>query len=427
MKTAKKQNSRKTRGISPVISTIIISGTLLVILVIASFVATNLLELQVANTEFEQAKTSMLLLDEVIQDVALRPGSGGYVQFNQRSGGINVIQSTETLRILGPSTKIVSSTLHRYPTKNKLGSWNNPEGAYIPDEIYANSSSHGSQHEFYGFKFEIPESAEIVEVDVSIGAKIDVHPQGGNKPDRIKLEISVNNGTSYISTSYTFDISLLEPIDITGWHNWAITDFNSGNLMVRVTHVAKDSGDKKVDIVYLDYIDIVVTYASEGPEQIYESPNLVTIFYRGGSKVSGADALLRGNASLVVNMTGSLGYLRIETGNGVQIKLDYSRVGVTNYGVQVAGQRLTNVTVITFYRLVQGNMGGLETVNVKIQNMFNTNPIVREYNTNNVTIRIELGSNTYTNTQTLKLFSGDTNVQTTTVIVREIVIQVSTA
>ncbi|MEM3056833.1 MAG: hypothetical protein QW639_06360 [Candidatus Bathyarchaeia archaeon] len=94
---------KRCRGVSPAISAVIISGIMLIILGVASFVSMNLLELQLASTEFEQAKSNMLLLDEVIHDVALRRGSGGYVQFNQRSGGIGIQEREEDLTILvGP-------------------------------------------------------------------------------------------------------------------------------------------------------------------------------------------------------------------------------------------------------------------------------------------------------------------------------------
>ena len=97
----------RDRGISPVISTVIISGTMLIILAVASFVSMNVLELQLASTEFEQAKSNMLLLDEVIHDVAMRRGSGGYVQFNQRSGGIGVQERDEALVIsAGPAGSV---------------------------------------------------------------------------------------------------------------------------------------------------------------------------------------------------------------------------------------------------------------------------------------------------------------------------------
>lgn len=93
----------RVRGVSPAISAVIISGAMLIILGVASFVSMNLLELQLASTEFEQAKSNMLLLDEVIHDVALRRGSGGYVRFNQRSGGVGIQVRGESLTILaGP-------------------------------------------------------------------------------------------------------------------------------------------------------------------------------------------------------------------------------------------------------------------------------------------------------------------------------------
>jgi hypothetical protein len=83
------------RAVSSVISTVILTSVLLVILVVASFVSLNILSLQMASTEFDQAKSNMLLLDTTVQDVSLRPGAGGYVQFNERTGGIGLINQTD--------------------------------------------------------------------------------------------------------------------------------------------------------------------------------------------------------------------------------------------------------------------------------------------------------------------------------------------
>lgn len=95
----------RKRGISPVISTVIITATLLVILVVASFFAINLLEIQIQNSEFEQAKTAMLLLDKTIIDVALRPGAVSSVQFNQRSGGIGLYEGgTISITVINASS-----------------------------------------------------------------------------------------------------------------------------------------------------------------------------------------------------------------------------------------------------------------------------------------------------------------------------------
>ena len=95
-----KQATTSIRAISTVITTIIVTAVLLVILVVAAFVSENILSLQLASTEFDQATTNMGLLDQVIQDAALRQGAGGYVQFNQRTGGIGMNQTANTLSIV---------------------------------------------------------------------------------------------------------------------------------------------------------------------------------------------------------------------------------------------------------------------------------------------------------------------------------------
>jgi hypothetical protein len=88
------QAAKCVRGVSNVISTIILTGIMLTILLVASFVSLNILNAQLVSTEFEQAKSNMLLLDTTVQDVSLRPGAGGYVQFNEREGGIGLTNQT---------------------------------------------------------------------------------------------------------------------------------------------------------------------------------------------------------------------------------------------------------------------------------------------------------------------------------------------
>ena len=87
--------ARNSVGVSHVITTVIISGVLLVILVVASFAATTILESQMQSTQFEEAKSKMMLLNDVVQDVALRVGAGGYASFNQRSGGIGLYNDSQ--------------------------------------------------------------------------------------------------------------------------------------------------------------------------------------------------------------------------------------------------------------------------------------------------------------------------------------------
>jgi hypothetical protein len=76
------------RAVSPVVSAVIITATLLTIIVVATALASSTLETHLQNLEFEQAKTMMMALGKVIAEVSLRPGAASSVQFNQRSGGI---------------------------------------------------------------------------------------------------------------------------------------------------------------------------------------------------------------------------------------------------------------------------------------------------------------------------------------------------
>ncbi|MEM1530688.1 MAG: hypothetical protein QW546_03025 [Candidatus Bathyarchaeia archaeon] len=87
------------KAISPVISAVILTSVLLVILIVSTFVANNILELKVQSTEFEQAKTNMLLLDEIISEAGVKYGSGSYVQFNLRSGALNIIRGIDKIKV----------------------------------------------------------------------------------------------------------------------------------------------------------------------------------------------------------------------------------------------------------------------------------------------------------------------------------------
>jgi|GEM_PF-777532 len=99
------------RAFSSVISTIIFTSVLLIILVVATFVSMNILNAQMNSTEFEQARSNMLLLDTTVQDVSLRPGAGGYVQFNEREGGIGLInQTADSLSITAMANQTTYST-----------------------------------------------------------------------------------------------------------------------------------------------------------------------------------------------------------------------------------------------------------------------------------------------------------------------------
>ncbi len=99
LKPTRNQTARSKKAVSNVISTIILTGILLTILIVSMFVSTNVLNAQLVSTEFNQAQSNMLLLDSTVQDVSLRPGAGGYVQFNERQGGIGLATTTDSLTV----------------------------------------------------------------------------------------------------------------------------------------------------------------------------------------------------------------------------------------------------------------------------------------------------------------------------------------
>lgn len=237
-------------------TTIIISGVLLTILVVASYASTVIIESQIASTEFEQAKSNMMMLDDVIQDVALRLGSGGYVQFNQRSGGIGIYEKTETVTILAP----------------------------------------------------------------------DLTP-------------------------------------------------------------------------------------------IFSKPvNLGSLTYRA-NRVPTSELSLRGNNSLIVNMTQAMGYLRVETGEGAEVSLDYDRTRIVSTGALEIGGATYNFIEITLMELVRGITGGSDTVSVKVRNTgIDTSPSSPFQNTGYLTV--QFGSRK----ETWPLPPG---APQTVVIVSEIIIEVS--
>ena len=111
------------KAISPVVSTVMITATLLIILVVATALASSMLEIQLQNLEFEQAKTMMMALDKVIAEVSLRPGAASSVQFNQRRGGIGVYQGEAmTIYVLNGTQQVLELSNATYVIKYRGGS-----------------------------------------------------------------------------------------------------------------------------------------------------------------------------------------------------------------------------------------------------------------------------------------------------------------
>jgi hypothetical protein len=435
---------RGRRGISPIISTIIISGTLLIILVIASFVSANILELQLASTEFEQAKTNMMLLDEVIQDVALRRGSGGYVQFNQRTGGINILENTETIKVTGPVVPIKNMNF----TGNKNG-WttSTPTGTgnatYGYDSTRGNPSPGSGIGSYYHKATSKQGTANIANILFTTETSF---TYAGGVPLFAYLSYSYTLFGNSIGSGGSLIIRLVKPDSTTADLDTRTLPTSQVAWTPRIGLVVNPTNFAQPGIYKLQVVNRLVAGASGtnnyvqlnfddiGLElvggSIYDSPPLINLVYRAGSKTSGTDLTMRGTNTPNVNLTDPLAYLRIETGNGIQIKLDYFRVRIVNTATLIIGGNPTNFIEITFIRLVRGNntnTGGSGTVNLKVQNIavnpnsqacLGTQGIDGKYH---ITIKVNVGLST---TPLLDFKSDGRNFVVTFTL---IVVQVSTA
>ena len=217
------------RALSVTLPTVIISSAILIMMGIATFVSANILELQIQNTEFEQAKMNMMLLDEIIEDVSLKQGSGSYLKFNLRTGSLSVVNGTGNLKVF-------------------VKGYSNP--------ILNTSSS-------------------------------------------------------------------------------------------------------------------------------------LTLAYHAGSLASGSEEQLRGTDNLTVTgMSAPLCFLRVKTGGGLWIRLDYDRIRLVDSGLVVVNGSTYHFLEVTFLRVVRGSLGGSERLNLKAQNA-GISVSSTLYQSQNITIRVE--------------------------------------
>lgn len=87
---AARQASSKVRsGISPVISTVILTGILLTVISVALFFSTSLIDMNRQTMEYEHAKDQIAYAATVIEQVAFGTGGSRYIRFSMTSTGIN--------------------------------------------------------------------------------------------------------------------------------------------------------------------------------------------------------------------------------------------------------------------------------------------------------------------------------------------------
>jgi len=100
--------SRKldVKGMSPVITTIILASTILACVLTAYFQVTGVLIAQSQHMEFQQAEHVLTSLADIIENTLYSPGSAGYVRFDYLSTRPNLIRTglTATLKIFNMHT-----------------------------------------------------------------------------------------------------------------------------------------------------------------------------------------------------------------------------------------------------------------------------------------------------------------------------------
>jgi len=90
---------RVRKGLSEIVTSVILTGIMLSVALIAMGFANNMFAIQSESTEFDQAKNIMTNLAEIIEHVSTRQGSSGYVKFNSRTGGPSFVRDVKTLTL----------------------------------------------------------------------------------------------------------------------------------------------------------------------------------------------------------------------------------------------------------------------------------------------------------------------------------------
>lgn len=87
------------KGISDAIVTVMLVSVMLTMVTVGVFFARLNLSMQAQATEFENGKSSMISLAQMIEGLSLTKGSASYTRFSISSGGLALTQGTENLKI----------------------------------------------------------------------------------------------------------------------------------------------------------------------------------------------------------------------------------------------------------------------------------------------------------------------------------------
>lgn len=384
-----KKYSAKKKAISPVISTIILSAGLLIVLLVASVVATAFLDTQIVNTEFEQAKTNMILLNDVIQDVSLRQGSGGYVQFNQKSGGVGITTSQqeyeiiaypeETAILLGPMAAGLYNDWSIFSGPGGDTAWEVTNDT-LQDSYIHSGTLDDRESVLLSDLPEIYSGMEISRVTFSFLA----YATGPGMEVKMMFGTNIQNPTIGISHN----------IKNGKWTTFQDTYENSGQLSFDFINQLEIgsiiSASKSGSRVYITKFSVAVFLEAEGKNVYYANESALELAYRGDTHVSAAEMDLIGYDQVTVDRYGTLGYLEVIYDDGPKMYLDYNRFRVFSSG-QLDSQ--TNLVEITLLKLTRGVFGGSGIVNMRVQNSA-INTMTTTIDSGTVTIEVSRTSGT---------------------------------
>ena len=122
-------------AMSEVMSTLVLTSTILLITIVAAFIANSALETQAQKSEFEEAKSAFTLLADIIEDISSNPYASGYVRVNSRSGRLEYKNCTFTIAVSVDDTTLLTNTTSSltFIGGEKIG--------FIPSEIIYGVSS----------------------------------------------------------------------------------------------------------------------------------------------------------------------------------------------------------------------------------------------------------------------------------------------
>ena len=122
-------------AMSEVISTLVLTSTILLITIVAAFIANSALETQAQKSEFEEAKSAFTLLADIIEDISSNPYASGYVRVNSRSGRLEYKNCTFTITVSVGDTTLLTNTTSSltFIGGEKIG--------FIPSEVIYGVSS----------------------------------------------------------------------------------------------------------------------------------------------------------------------------------------------------------------------------------------------------------------------------------------------